>query len=307
MTSRLLPSLLLRLGTRALALIAAVTVLLLMLRATPGDAVDLITHDEQLRRRLTRAWDLDAPLPIAVGHALSGDWGTSWTVRPGQSVQHLITDALSASMPVLLGAFSVMLLLGLALGSRRSSRVTRAPSVSVLPVFLLGWTLVVALNETAFSAMQLGWIERPDWFSLPDTQSWLRYVLAVVVLAVGSGNVQAFSRGVSHALRQHQASASIETLRARGMPTSRVLWRLMLTDLAELVAERAVYLFGGLVVLERVFSMPGLGGLFFEACVQRDQPVVLASGVLAAVGVVSVRLVADGLRLVSDPRLREAQ
>ena len=48
MTSRLLPSLLLRLGTRALALIAAVTVLLLMLRATPGDAVDLITHDERL-------------------------------------------------------------------------------------------------------------------------------------------------------------------------------------------------------------------------------------------------------------------
>ncbi len=305
LTSRLLPSLLTRLGSRVLALIAAVTVLLLMLRAAPGDAVDLITQDELLRSRMTRAWDLDAPLPVAVSRALSGDWGTSWTVRPGQSVRSLLSNALWSSLPLLTGAFSTMVLAGLALGTRdRTPRWSR-PSISVLPIFLLGWALVVGLNEATFAAMQSGILERPSWFSLPDTPSWLRSLLAVAVLAVGSGNVRAFSQGVRHSLGHHRSSPAVEALEARGMPFQRVLWRLMFADLTALTAERAVYLFGGLVVLERVFSMPGLGSLFFEACIQRDQPVVLASGVLAAVGVMSVRLFADGLRLVADPRLRD--
>jgi len=306
MTTGLLPSLLSRVTTQVLTLVAAVAALLFLLRAAPGDAVDLITTDAELRHRMTEAWDLHASLPVAIGRALSGAWGTSWTVRPGQEVTTLIADGLEASLPVLVGSFILMVLAGLALGTRRVDRGSIRPSLSVLPVFLLGWALVLGLNEATFSAMRHGWIARPDWFSLPDTPSLLRYVLAVVVLATGSGNVRAFARGVSQSLSQHRASAAIETLTARGMPTRRLLWRLVLADLAALTAERAAYLFGGLVVLERVFAMPGLGSLFFEACVQRDQPVVLASGVVAAVGVVGLRVLADGLRLVADPRLRES-
>ena len=305
MTSRLLPSLLSRLTTRLLALLAAVTALLFLLRAAPGDAVDLVTTNDQLRSRMADAWELDTALPVAVGRALTGAWGTSWTVRPGQPVANLMGDGLQASLPVLGGAFLLMILAGLGLGVRSADRGSIRPSVSVLPVFLLGWSLVIGLNELAFSAMRHGWIDRPAWFSLPDTPSLLRYLLSIAVLATGSGNVRAFSRGVSQSLSQHRASAAIEALTARGMPTSRVLWRLVLADVAALTAERTAYLFGGLVVLERVFAMPGLGNLFFEACVQRDQPVVLASGVLAAAAVVGLRFAADGLRLLADPRLRE--
>jgi peptide/nickel transport system permease protein len=307
MTPRLIGVVAARLATRVLALVAAVAVLLLLLRAAPGDAVDLITTDDTLRGRLSDAWDLHAPLPVALMRALTGDWGTSWTVRPGRPVAELIRASGWSSVPVLLGAFLVMVGGGLFLGSRTRARASEWPKASVLPVFLLGWGCILALNETAFSAMQADLIPRPSWFSLPDTPSALRSGLAVVVLALGSGNLHAFAQGVSEQLAELRVSPAIETLTARGMPTRAVLWRLMLPDLLLLAAERTAFLFGGLVVLERVFAMPGLGSLFFEACVQRDQPVVLASGIVAATGVVGVRALADTARMAVDPRLRDRQ
>ena len=306
MTSRLVSAFIAHLLTRGAALVAAVVVLLVLLRAAPGDAVDLITTDPTLRARLAASWHLDAPLPIAVGQALSGSWGTSWTVRPGRPVAELLSEAARTSFPLLLGAFLVTLVPGSLLGSRRRRTIRPWPRASVVPVFLLGWGLIIGLNELTFAAIQAGHIARPAWFSLPDTPSAVRYTLAVAVLAVGSGNLHAFSDGVATRLAQHRQSAAIQALTARGMPTRFVLWRLLIPDLALLTAERAAFLFGGLVVLERVFAMPGLGGLFFEACVQRDQPVVLASGVVAAAGVVGARLLADSVRLATDPRLRDA-
>lgn len=305
MTARLLTTILSRLLTRGLALVAAVTVMLVLLRAAPGDAIDLVTTDPELRTRLAAAWHLDAPLHIAVRHALTGTWGTSWTVRPGRAVSELVGSAALRSFPLLVGAFLATFIGGTLLGSRRDRTTLPLPRLSVAPVFLLGWGTIVVLNELTFAAIQQGLIGRPAWFSLPDTPSWTRFALAVVVLAVGSGNLRAFSDGVTARLVTHRSSPAIETLTARAMPTRRVLWRLLLPDLVWLGAERAAFLFGGLVVLERVFGMPGLGWLLFEACVQRDQPVVLASGVVAAASVEATRVLADSIRIIADPRLRD--
>ena len=304
MTARLVLALTARFVTLGLALVAAVSVLLLLLRAAPGDAVDLVTTDAALRARMATAWQLDVSLPVAVGRALSGAWGTSHTLRPGQAVSTLLAEAATASMPVLVGAVAWTLGGGALLGSRSGPGPRRVPPLAVAPVFLLGWLLIVGLNESTFWAIRHGHLARPDWFSLPDTPSTLRTLLACGVLSLGSGNLTAFATGVRVQLDRHRASPAIETRIARGMPVGGVLARLLVPDLALLLAERVAFLFGGLVVLEKVFAMPGLGSLFFEACVQRDQPVVLASGVVAAAAVVAVRLLADVVRMVADPRLR---
>jgi len=305
MTARLVVAVLSRIGTQAFALVSAIAVLLLMLRAAPGDAIDLVTTDAGLRARMAAAWHLDAALPSAVFRALTGDWGTSWTVRPGRPVADLVGSAATASLPVLLGSMAFTMGVGSLLGSRRRRLSSALPRPSAMPVFLLGWGVIVGLNELTFAGMQRGIINRPDWFSLPDTDSWLRVGLAIIVLAVGSGNLRAFSDEVASRLAEHGSSAAVETLTARGMPTRWILWRLLIPDLVLLSAERTAFMFGGLVILERIFGMPGLGGLFFEACVQRDQPLVLASGVVAAAGVVGVRVVADAVRMATDPRLRD--
>ena len=289
---------------RLAALVAATTALLGLLRSAPGDAVDLVTVDADLRARLSASWQLDAPLHEAVSRALRGQWGTSWTVRPGQPVAELLSEAALESLPLLAFAALLTIGLGVLLGSRRLR--PGLPIPSVMPVFLLGWGAIVLLNELTFAGWNAGWFARPAWFSLPDTDSWLRFVLAGAVLAFGSGNLRAFAEQVRSRAKAHRSSAAIEALAARGMPTRYTIWRLLLPDLARVTAERAALVFGGLVVLERVFAMPGLGSLFFEACVQRDQPLVLASGVVAAASVVLSRTVADLLRYLADPRLRSA-
>jgi len=289
---------------RLAALVAATTVLLGLLRSAPGDAVDLITVDADLRARISASWQLEAPLHEAVARALRGQWGTSWTVRPGRPVAELIGAATMESLPLLAFAAALTIGLGVLIGSRRLRPVVPIPSV--MPVFLLGWGAIVALNELTFAGMQAGWFARPAWFSLPDTDSWLRFVLAGAVLAFGSGNLRAFAEQVRSRAEVHRSSAAIEALEARGMPTRTTIWRLLLPDLAGVTAERAALVFGGLVLVERVFAMPGLGSLFFEACVQRDQPLVLASGVVAAASVIVSRTVADALRYLADPRLRSA-
>jgi len=286
-------------------MVAAITALVVLLKAAPGDAVDLVTTDPELRARLVADWGLDAPLHEAVLRALGGQWGTSWTLRPGAQVAELVGDALVQSLPLWLGAWLLTLVVGVGWAARRRAvRKWRLPALSAAPVFLLGWGLIVALNEGAFSAMGAGLLERPSWFSLPDTDSWLRNALAVGVLAVGSGGLRSFIDSVRSRLDVHRRSPAVEALVARGQPVDRLLAWLLVPDLAVLAAERGALLFGGLVVVERVFAMPGAGGLFWEACVRRDQPVVVASGVVAALGVAGLRWLADVARVVADPRLR---
>ena len=287
-------------------LLAAVTVLLILLRAAPGDAVDLVTTDPVLRARLVAEWRLEQPLHEALRGALSGQWGTSWTLRPGVEVAELVGNALLQSLPLWVSAWLFTLAWGVGWAARaRIAPRWGLPPLSAAPVFLLGWGLIVGINEATFAAMGAGMLSRPAWFSLPDTDSWLRWVLAVAVLAMGSGGLRSFVDGLRSRLEVLRRSAPVEAMVARGQPTRRLVAWLVAPDLAVLAAERGALLFGGLVVVERVFGMPGAGGLFWEACVRRDQPVVVASGVVAAAGVAILRWIADLVRVIADPRLRD--
>ncbi len=295
-----------RSATTVLGLVVAVTSLLVLLRAAPGDAVDLLTTDSQLRAQLTAAYQLDVSLPTALLRTLTGQWGTSVTVRPGADVRILVADGLWQSGVVLVGTWLATAVAGTILAGRHASGPARWPSILVIPVFLLGWLLIVGINETVVFFWRGGMVDRPSWFSLPDTASPFRTVLSIAVLTLGSGNLRAFTDALAGRFREHRGSAAVEALEARGQPAGLLVMWLVLPDLAVLLAERAVLVFGSLVVLERVFGMPGFGALFWEACVQRDQPVVLACGVTAAAFVALVRWLADIVRVWADPRLRLA-
>lgn len=285
-------------------LVASVGALLVLLRATPGDATDLVAADAALQARLATAWDLDAPLHLAVGRALSGAWGTSWTVRPGASVAGLVGDAVAVSAPTwtIALALCVGASVGLAAGPGRLRRVLG--SVSVAPVFLLGWAVVLGLNAAVYSAKGAGWIDRPGWFPLPSEASVFRDTLAVIVLAVGSGQLAAAAEQLHDRLEAIRRSQAVEVWRLRGLSARPVIAAMMLPHVLGVTSDRALALLGALVVLERVFAQQGLGSLLWEGCIQRDQPVVLACGVVAAAVVAGVTWAASLGRAVADPRLR---
>lgn len=307
----LLRLLALRAGGFAATLAGAVAFVLLLLWLAPGDAIDVLPNGEELRPVLAEEWGLDQPLPQRyaawVGRALQGDLGTSLTYRPGTPVTSLILGPALSSLAWAGAAITLSMLAGTALawhtaGQRAISR-TVMQVVSIAPLFLLAHLAVAGLNEAAWSAMQAGWIERPSWFALPDQASALRTTLAIALLAVGSGGLAEVHAEVEEALVRIRQSGFVDAARARGAPVWPHVVANLVPPLAGVATSRAAFYIGGLVVLEKVLLLNGVGAILWQAAQLRDHTLALGITVVLAAAVAALRLFGDAVRLVVDPRL----
>ena len=305
-------------GRRVFSFVAtlagAVLLAQLLLWLAPGDAVDIITDDPELRAAMIAEWGLDQPVLVRyagfVSRALTGDLGTSLTYRPGQPVAELLGPASARSLALVFGALVTSLLWGVGLAyataGRRSLARRLVQVLSVAPVFLLAWLLMITLNETTFSLMEAGRISRPGWFALPDENSAVKTTLAVLVLACGSSALTEVHAAAEDALTRIRRSGYVDAARARGAP----LWPIVLLNLApplsSLAASRAAFFVGGLVIIEKVLHLNGVGAMLWQACRMRDYPLALGITVVAAAAVCGARLTADLVRVSLDPRLRES-
>jgi len=131
-------------------------------------------------------------------------------------------------------------------------------------------------------------------------------VLPVAVLMLTS--VAAWSRYQRDSMLEVLQTDYVRTARAKGVPQRQVIRRHALRNamipFVTVVAIDAGVLLGGVVVVERVFSWPGLGLLFFDALERSDYPVILAWMAVATVFVVLCNLLADVLYAALDPRIR---
>ncbi|MFT4622452.1 MAG: peptide/nickel transport system permease protein [Myxococcota bacterium] len=298
-------------GRWSATVIGVAALLLLLVDAAPGDAIDLLPDGESLRPELERRWHLDRSLPERLFRWLSGvatgDLGTSWVVRPGATVQEVLAGPATQSMVRLAAAIALSMTAGVVLAWGRPEGRTwaRAPLsiVSLAPVFLLAHLAVAGLNAAAWYAMEAGWIPRPDWFALPTEPSWLRGALAVTVLAVGSGALSGLVADIDDALARLHQAPFVRAARARGEPTGRMLSRHLIPTLAALVSDRIAFFIGGLVILEKVLLLGGAGALLWRASLERDVELVLSIGLGAGILVATGRLVSDLVRAWVDPRL----
>ena len=303
-------------GRRLLAFFATLAGAALLAQAllwlAPGDAVDLLTDDPELRAQMVATWGLDQPLLVRwwtfISGAAAGDLGVSLTYRPGTQVSELVWRAALTSAPTLVSAVVLALLGGVGLAYARL-RITRrvVQVISVAPVFLLAATAVVTLNETAFSLIEAGTIDRPDWFALPLGDSLLKSMLGVLVLAVGSSALTEVHQAADDELRAIRGSGYIDAATARGARLwPHILWNL-LPPLTTITVSRTAFFLGGLVVVEKVLQLNGAGAMLWQACRLRDYPLALGLVLAAAAVVCGMRLVGDLVRLSVDPRLRIAR
>lgn len=292
----------------------AATLLQGLLWAAPGDPIDLIPNGEELRPALSAAWGLDQPIPVrlarALGRAAVGDLGVSLSVKPGAAVAGLVWEAAKTSARLVSGAFFLSVALAFGLAWRTAGRPGFARglvnALSVAPAFLLAWLLVTSLNEGTFALMNRGLIGRPDWFALPDQPSALRALLAVVVLATGSGALGQLHAACEDEIVRVRDAPYVEGALALGLPA----WPHVLTNLAPalatVAASRVAGLLGGLVVVEKVLLLRGAGALLWEAALRRDYPLALGIGLFAAAGVAGARFLAEAVTVALDRRAREA-
>jgi peptide/nickel transport system permease protein len=256
---------------------------------------------------------LDLPLVeqyfVWVGHALTGDLGVSF--RSGEPVTALIGERLPATLTLAFAAILLALLIAVPLGTlsalRPRSFLDRFASVLSqigisVPDFWLAIVLILVFAGT------LGWLPSGGYVPLTeDPLGWLqRLILPSIAVGVVSGAV--ITRFVRSSVLEALGSDHIRTAQAKGLPGREVFgWHVLrnaLLPLVTVVGVQLAYLLSGVVVVEIVFSWPGLGQLALQAVEARDYPVLQGAILLFAVVFLVINLLVDVLYTRIDPRIR---
>ncbi|HZV75613.1 MAG TPA: ABC transporter permease [Conexibacter sp.] len=245
------------------------------------------------------------PLPVRfahfMGNAVTGDFGLSYRSR--DSALGLVFDALPNTLILvacaLLLALAVAVPLAIFSVLRREQPVDRALRSSLvfaqgMPEFWLALVLVLLFSVNLGLLPSLGF----------DGPSAL--VLPTIALAIPL--VPAFVRLTRGALLDVMSLEFITTVRAKGLPEHEVVirhgLRNALPSLVTFLALQIGWLIGGTIIVEQVFSWPGMGTLALDAVRNRDLAIIQAIVVVTALVYVLMNLAADVLAALLDPRIR---
>ena len=299
-------------------LLAISFVSFLLLALIPGDpAMMMLGADaspgalEALRERL----GLDRPLLERfawwLGNAVRGDLGDS--LYQNRPVIELITARLPVTLMICLLASIISIVLGLSAGVvsavRRNSVIDHVVRVLSLvglsmPDFWLGLLLILTFSIT--------WQVFPLTGFVPlgtDFFGGLRF-LVLPSLALGLTLAGFLTRLTRGSLLEVLSADYVRTAKSKGLSANRVVLRhalgTALLPLVTIVGLNFGRLLGGAVVIESVFSLPGIGRLIVLAITQRDFPVVQASVLYVAALYTVINLITDIAYMVLDPRVRYA-
>lgn len=317
-----------RLAASALLLLLLVSLVFALLHIAPGDPLNTLAGGEagrlppEQRAALERTYGLDRPLPAQyvawLGAAVRGDWGTS--ISRQRPVSRILGEALPATVLLALAAFLVEWLLALPLGilaaRRKGTAIDRGASTLglvfyALPVFWLALMAVWGLSYRlplfpASHAAAAGIGSEPALAQLLDRLHHLALPALVLGFAAAGGTLRYVRNSLLEVLDQDY----IRTARAKGLSERRVLWvhamRPALAPILQLMGVSLPALLNGVLVVELVFSWPGLGQTTVQAIRALDYPLVMATTTLSGALVIVGNLASDLLHAAADPRVRDA-
>ena len=321
---KFLQTLLIRLIYAAILLIAVLVLNFSLMHAAPGDVADTISQsmggaDQELLDQIRADYGLDQPFLVQLGRYIGGvfraDLGFSFFYN--QPVTSLILERLPATLLLVFTAQILALLVGVVLGVISARRPNGATSHFVTFIALFGysapvfWTGILLL--ITFS-LKIQWfpvagmrdvtIEGGFWVHFIDVARHL--VLPTITLA--SIFLALYSRLSRATMMEVLGSDYVRTAKAKGLSQREVVYKHALKNSLSPVITLAGLQFSavisGAVLVETVFSWPGLGTLAFQSIIARDTPTILGILFFSALVVIVGNLLTDlALRLV-DPRLR---
>ncbi|WP_343713751.1 ABC transporter permease [Inquilinus sp.] len=284
-----------------------------LIRSIPGDPVRVLLGTKATPdavARIRAQFGLDEPLWTQYGLFLQnlshGEMGRSILYKV--PVLGLIAERIEPTLLLVFGAVLLSLLIAVpfaAIAARRRGRLAdhaiRIVSTTGLglPPFWLGIMLIILFSVTLglFPVAGYGddWTDRLHHLVLP----WL-----TIALALSAVLTRTLRAAMIAELRSDQATAA----RARGLPEGMVFWRHVVPNAIvptiNLLAVNIGWLIGGTVIIENVFSIPGMGQLLVRGIFTRDYMVVQGVAMAFAVASVTVNFLADILTVALDPRVR---
>jgi peptide/nickel transport system permease protein len=305
-----------RVGSLLASLLAASIIIFLILEVVPGDPAQFmlgLNANPETLANLRAQMGLDQPAVTRyftwVLGLVRGDFGISYTYKT--PVTELVLQRLGVSVPLALLSLSLTVIIAFPAGILAASRRNSATDVSVMGVTQLGvavpnfWFAIVLVYIFAVGL---------HWFSAGGFAGWNKglwtglrsLILPAVALALPQASILA--RVMRSALLDTLEEDYIRSARARGLSRSQALWghalRNALIPVLTIVGLQFAFLLAGTIIIENVFSLPGLGRLVFQAISQRDLIVVKSVVMLLVFAVILVNFVVDIAYVAIDPRLR---
>lgn len=304
----------LRIASFVPTLLAASILLFIAINVVPGSAADAalgITATPEARARFEQEHGLDQPLPVQYArwlvHALQGDFGQSFQAGVPIGPEILLRLPLTIELAVL--AFLIANLIAVPLGAFAAYQHQKIGDQS-----LLIWSTVMAAMPNFWLAtllillftIILGWLPPGGYVALVDDPLENLRLMIMPALSLGLVSSALLLRIMRTGMIEALSSEYVRTAFAKGASTSRVIWRhAMRNALIPFLTVGAVefsLLFGGVVIIENIFLLPGIGALALIGIIQRDYPVLLASVLTIATVVLTANLVVDLLSAWLDPR-----
>jgi ABC-type dipeptide/oligopeptide/nickel transport system permease component len=298
------------LWTPVLLLLAAFFVFF-MGSVAPGDPAELRLGNRatpESIEKLREQMGLNDPLHMRyirfIGNALQGDLGESYVFQ-GKKVTALIGPRLLVSLQLNIAAMLIALTVGLPLGfyaaKRQGTKTDPAIVISMLilyamPVFFTAPFLIL------FFAVKLHWVPAAGWSGMFSTQ------IILPALTIGIPGAAIFVRHMRASTLEVIGQEYIRTAHAKGMSGFVVNYRHVarnaLLPILTLLGFTLAGVFGGSLIVELIYGIPGVSRLSLDAIFQRDFPVLTAFVLLGSLMLVLANLVIDIAYTIIDPRIR---
>ncbi len=271
--------------------------------------------------RLRAYYGLDKPLYIQYWNWLKRlavlDFGQSFA-----SDHRPVLDKITERMPITIGInvlamafiFFIAIPIGVLSAAHRDSWLDRGMTIFVfigfaIPSFWLGLLLMIAFG-VHLSWLPISGIHDYDWRQMGfwQQQGDLAKHLLLPVFVSAIGGLAGMSRFMRSGMLEVIRADYVTTARAMGVPESSILYRHALKNamipIITLLGLSIPGLIGGSVIVEQLFSIPGMGLLFYNAVLARDYPLVMGITVIGAVLTLLGNLLADLAYAWTDPRIR---
>ncbi|MEF8800346.1 MAG: ABC transporter permease [Halolamina sp.] len=315
-----------RLAVSVLVVWALLTLLFLLLKAMPGDFASLLINPNMEAsdiQAVREQWGLNDPLWKQylkwVGSYAVGDFG--YSLQNAEPVTAMVIRRLPRTLVLFMTAFlmqyTIGILIGIDFGWNRGTKVDKSGFTTGLtlysvPFFWMAWMLLLVLS---YPGVGISWFPAAHMttafksqFTMVELVGDILYHLfipAMSLVVVGWAGAMLVTRTSMQEVLDKQY---IYTARAKGLSPTTVKYKHAARNALIPVATQAIvgiaFVIDGSVIVETVFSWPGIGLMLVDAIANRDFPVALASFFMLGVLIVGMRLVTDIVYTYLDPRIK---
>ena len=291
--------------------LAVVLLVFALFSVVPGSIVSTMSDDSdpQVEARMKKQLGLDEPVYMRFGSYIAklatGDFGTSFRTR--EPVTTMIAKRAWPTLQLIFASMAIAVVVGVPLGFVAALRPGSLVDSAAMVLAVSGLSLAkfwLGLLLMYLFALKLGWLPS---FGYGD--GGLKYLILPAV-TLGVSPMALLARTTRAAVLEIMTADFVRTARSKGMSETRVVkWHVMRNALVLILTTVGLQfgaLMGQAVVVEKLFSWPGIGSLLVDSVLQRDIPAVQGSILVVVLFFLAINTLIDVAYAVIDPRIRYA-